>query len=114
MAIVAVLLNGNRGIYIPRDFAQDFKFAGSHWEERWEGIDPEDLEILRKGPDEELYWEAWENVLNGAFYKTKRPIKLDGVTHPAGVTFHLEQDGDLFMTIDDEDPESISLEKEAP
>lgn len=103
MAIVAVLLDSHRGVYIPRDFAQDFRFAGPNGQEGWEGIDPENLEILRKGPDEEFYWEAWENVLNNAFYKNERPIKLDGVTFPAGVTFRLEQDGDLFMMDDRED-----------
>lgn len=102
MAIVAVLLDGNRGIYIPQAFARDFSFAGPNGQEGWEGVDPEDLEILRKGPDHDLYWEAWDSVLSGAFYKNERPIKLDGITYPAGVTFRLEQDGDLFMTDDSE------------
>ena len=102
MSRVACLLDGNRGIYIPKAFAADFMFGF----DGWKGVKAEDLETLRKGPDEEFYWEAWENVLNSAFHVNAKPIKLDGVTFPAGTRFTLEQDGDLWMCDDREDDET--------
>lgn len=72
---LALLLSDNRGIYIPQDFIECFD---------WEGIDEDDANVLSEGPDHEDYWEAWDNVLNDAYY-------TDG-----DKTFGLYQDGDLF------------------
>lgn len=56
----------------------------------WHGIDPEDLAILRQGPDHADYWEAWDDVLSSASY-----------TDDDGHTWTLYQDGDLFAVRDD-------------
>lgn len=104
MARVACLLDGHRGIYIPRDFAADFVFK-AEGQEGWEGCKADDLEILRKGPDEEFYWEAWDNVLQSAFFLSSQPMKLDGITFPAGTRFALDQDGDLWACDDREEEE---------
>ena len=54
----SLILGDSRGIYIPRDFATDFT--------GWTGITEENKSDL-SDPENEFYWEAWENVLNNAF-----------------------------------------------
>jgi hypothetical protein len=68
--------DSSRGIYIPQYFAQ------SHDPQTWTGINPNDLEILIAGPENEFYWEAWDTTLHHA-------ETVDGAT--------LHQDGDLWV-----------------
>ena len=82
MSGIEILLSDNRGIYIPQNFAEGF--AG------WSGINIEDLETIEKGPETEYYWEAWDSVLNDAFYVDKE-----------GHHWRLYQDGDLFAICDE-------------
>lgn len=79
MNAIELLLDSNRGIYIPQYFAEDIDVS------KFRGIDAEDLAVLREGPDAEWYWEAWENVLNGAEYQEKE------------FTYQLHHDGDLWL-----------------
>ncbi|MDE2101168.1 MAG: hypothetical protein KGL39_28225 [Patescibacteria group bacterium] len=75
-----ILLSDARGIYIPRDFAEEFGgMSSTH------GLTDEDLKIL-SDPDHDLYWETWDDVLN------------DVTLHDdsTGVTYSLYQDGDLW------------------
>ena len=72
MAYSELFLDGNRGIYIPRDFADAIDIAD------WTGIKPEDLEVLRAGPDAESYWDAWQAVLDYAETKDGRVLHQDG------------------------------------
>lgn len=72
-----ILLDESRGIYIPQKFAEGF--------EDWRNIDDDALFILRDGPDNPEYQEAWDEVLDTATYTDKR-----------GIVFRLEQDGDLW------------------
>lgn len=81
--MLAILLDGSVGIYLPREFAK-------HFAKDWQGIDPDDLEILRAGPDHEWYWETWDDVLATASY-----------ADDDGHTWTLFQDGDLFAVRDD-------------
>lgn len=76
-----LLLDDHRGIYIPRDFAINFETK------QW-GVDAEDVAILFAGPDHELYWETWDNVMRNAEY-----------TDEKGRVWHLFQDGPLFAVI---------------
>lgn len=69
-------LDSARGVYIPRDFAEIID------PQDWTGIDPQDLQTLKSGPDSEFYWDAWQSVLDYAESK-------DGWT--------LHQDGDLWL-----------------
>ena len=68
----------NRGIYIPQYFAESCA-------EGWQGIKDEDREILLAGPEHELYWDAWCDVLDNARYTDHRG------------TWTLWQDGDLWV-----------------
>ena len=74
---IDLLLADNRGTYIPQHFAEDFDMAEWH-------VSEDDAEILRAGPDHELYWETWANVEDRAYL-------VDD-----GRTYHLHHDGDLF------------------
>jgi hypothetical protein len=74
---VALLLDGNRGVYIPKNFVEDFDLTA------WEGIDAEDVAIC-KDPDHEHYWDAWCQITDHATF-TKH-----------GETWTLYQDGDLW------------------
>lgn len=84
MDTIECIINGAYGIHVPQVFAERF--------ENWQGIDPDDLEILRAGPDHPDYWEAWDAVLATASYK-------DDAGHTW--TLHLGESGDLFAIRDD-------------
>jgi len=79
-----LLFTDARGIYIPRDFATYID------QERVEGVAPEDYEILRAGPEGELYWDTWTDVLDGA----RLNMAPEGAA-PEWATLY--QDGDLWL-----------------
>ena len=81
---IILLLSDARGIYIPRDFAQDFNFD----EDGWQGVSEEDRAVLADphGDHGEDYWETWDRVLSNAHYTDK----------PSGKVYHLHHDGDLW------------------
>lgn len=59
---VALLLDDNRGTYIPKNFVEDFTMA------EW-GLDPESWEVMTcQDRDSEGYWDAWDVILNNAKY----------------------------------------------
>lgn len=74
-----LLLDSARGIYIPRDFVEEFDLT------KWKNIDPDDVAILHD-PDHPDYWDAWDNVLQYATH-----------TDEQGNKWHLWQDGDLWV-----------------
>ena len=78
MESIACLVNGAHGIYVPQAFVE--AYTHNVW-----GIADADAEILRAGPDHELYWETWDSVLQSARY-----------TSDDGRIYSLYQDGDLF------------------
>ena len=79
---IECILDGARGVHLPRDFIA--KFDG------WSNISTEAAEILEKGIDEEFYWDAWRSVLGRAFY-------IDEWGH----RWRLYQENDLFRIRDD-------------
>ena len=50
-----LIADNHWGIYIPQFVAESGILSG---------IDQEDIDILRAGPDHEWYWETWDAVLN--------------------------------------------------
>lgn len=80
MSGVKILLDGARGVFIPRDFNDCFSMKSWNLAD-----DDEDLVVLREGPDHEWYWDAWVSVMSKAVY-------FDG----QGNKWYLWQDGDLF------------------
>lgn len=73
---IELLLDGNRGTYIPQAFAE---MCGDLWQ-----ISAERLKVLAD-PDHEWYWETWTEVLDNATLTDKN-----------GKVWHLHQDGDLW------------------
>ena len=54
-----LLVDGIHGLYIGQVLAEVYRNV-------LDNVNPEDIEILRKGPDEVWYWEALDNVLDSA------------------------------------------------
>ena len=76
-----LLFDSNRGQYIPQNFAEEIDRGCVYH------VTDEDWATLEAGPgpENEWYWEAWENVLNNA-------LILDGSN-----VYVLEQDGDVWL-----------------
>lgn len=79
---VTLLVNGAHGQYVPQVFVEQYDL--SPLETGWVNVDPENVKILREGPEHQEYWNAWEAVCDTArFYDGERE-------------FTLYQDGDLW------------------
>ena len=87
MTYSELFLDSNRGVYIPQHFAEAIDVKD------WTGIKAEDLDVLRAGPDAELYWDAWQSVLDYAG-------TLDGKV--------LHQGGDLWLVARDKAVEDLN------
>lgn len=79
MQAMELLLSDSRGVYIPRDFVNEFDLT------KFEGINPDDVTTIKSGPDHEWYWESWEMILQNSEYRED------------GYTWRLHQDGDLWL-----------------
>ncbi len=92
MSNIQLLLSDARGIYIPRDFVQGFDLEKWHIDaENWAAETCND-------PDNEHYWDAWDQVLNNAYF-------IDN-----GKKYTLYQDGDLFAIAYDDLSDSEYLD----
>ena len=72
------LIDGNRGIYIPQQFAR--KWGDSVQS----GMDEEQKTILLAGPQHSQYWDVWEEIVNEVVFLFD------------GQKCSLYEDGDLF------------------
>lgn len=72
-----LLIDGAMGIYLPQRFVCNY--VASTWH-----VKPIDAAVLQNGPDDPLYWEVWDDVINYAW------IEKDGKV------WNLWQDGDLW------------------
>jgi len=80
---IHLLVDSHHGVYVPQVFVD--RYRGEIW-----GLSPEDIEILKQGPEKPLYWDTWDRVLNN----TK-------ATNGDGTVWTLHQDGDLWAVRDD-------------
>lgn len=88
---VVLLLDGVRGCNLPQDF-----IAETEGVQGWTyNVSTEDIETLKAGPDEEWYWEAWNNVLDNAYF-----TYIDGTK---GILYISEEYSDLFIIPEDHD-----------
>jgi len=67
-----LLVDSHHGIYCPQVFAQTIK------REMFPNISDETWEILEKGPDHELYWDAWAYDVEGQESTDGAVIYQDG------------------------------------
>ena len=65
MTGVHILLSDARGIYIPRDFIDDVFYEVG---KSWKGISEGARLSISEGPDNEYYWDNWDDVLNNAVF----------------------------------------------
>ncbi len=78
VSLLECFVDGANGIYVPQKFIE--KVDTDEW-----GIKKEDIEIIEAGPENELYWEAWDEVLRTASKKVD------------GEEYVIYQDDDLFI-----------------
>ena len=64
LKIEALLLDGNRGVYIPQIFLESYGHLFD-----LSSISEEDLQSIKNGVDDEYYWQAWESILDNATLK---------------------------------------------
>jgi hypothetical protein len=62
-----ILIDSAHGIYIPQYFAEAYGTPDNFY--NWGEI-KEDIDILLSGPDNEFYWDAYEDLINNAKLKT--------------------------------------------
>lgn len=84
MKKTVLLIDGAAGIYVPRNFYENFDFA--NW-----GLRLSDYSDL-SDPENQHYWDAWADVLDNA-----KHVDEDGTV------WMLEQDGDLFAVSGEEE-----------
>lgn len=76
-----LFLSDARGVYIPRDFANEVK------RECVANVSDDIWPVLEAGPDHEWYWDAWTIVESNAV-----------VTDPAtDIKYRVYQDGDCWL-----------------
>ena len=79
--------NSNRGRYIPQHFAQSLDMDAVTLDGMAAESIAECMDIIRQGPDADGYWEAWDDIL----------IHLIVTANKTGTSYHLWQDGDLWL-----------------
>ena len=72
--------DSSRGVYIPQHFAEAVR------RECVTGVTDEQWKILEAGPDQEFYWDVWDEVTDRA-----------ELLHPTLGPCYLWQDGDLWI-----------------
>jgi hypothetical protein len=77
MSGINLVLSDIRGVYIPRDFVNNFDL------DKWH-IDTKYIDFL-SSPDNEFYWEYWDEVLSNAYFIDE-----------SGNKWYLWQDGYLW------------------
>ena len=78
-----LLLNGSRGVFIPKNFVTEFDMMEWH-------VDPKYVEFLSSAEPYKTdeYWEAWQYILDSAYFEQD------------GKKWTLHQDGDLWAVSD--------------
>lgn len=80
--VVGCIIDGCWGIYVPQQFCKRY--------EKVEGVSQQDWDICLAGPEHELYWDAWDEVLSN--WQFEETDSNGGVWR-----ISLQQDGDLFQ-----------------
>jgi len=78
-----LIVDDHHGIYIPQVFCQQY--------EKTDQVSQTDWNICLSGPDNELYWEAWESILDD--WEAEETDE-SGKKYKIGIF----QDGSLFQT----------------
>lgn len=84
---MSLLITDAQDVYVPQSFVKGFDYKD------W-GVSEEDYATLSAGPDDEWYWETWEDVLNYASFEDE-----------FGHIWSLYQEGDLWAIRDGFNPD---------
>lgn len=76
------IVNDAHGIYIPQVFCERYK--------KLDCVTQEDWDICLSGPEHDLYWDAWNEILND--WRFEEADAMGNVFE-----IFLDQDGDLFQ-----------------
>lgn len=74
---VNIILSAARGVYIPRDFMQMLSSEEKEFQEKVNGFDSANW-IHLSSPDEEYYWEVWDELLNSFVSENGTRIHQNG------------------------------------
>lgn len=89
-----LFLDGNRGVYIPQQFAQMIDRNCVHADTGDNRLEMALDYLIKEGIDGEFYWDEWTYILDNAL-----------VTNPEnGIMYRLHQDGDLWLL-----PEGVEI-----
>lgn len=103
---VVLILSDARGIYIPRDFLTDNynEIAEAHCSAWHLTEENKDHWLDAINPDSDWYWEAWEWVLDNAYF----------IEEKTGKKYTLYQDGNLwgicYDAMTDEEKQNFGFE----
>ena len=75
---MVLMMSDSHGTYIPHHVVDDMT-------DQWQGVSDEDRAICLAGPDHDAYWDAWDSILNSAYYIDDN-----------GNKYTLHQDGDCW------------------
>ena len=75
---MVLMMSDSHGVYIPHHVVDDMT-------DQWQGVSDEDRAICLAGPDHDAYWDAWDSILNNAYYIDDN-----------GNKYTLSQDGDCW------------------
>lgn len=97
MNAVALIIDGSQGIYIPKLFVESFSLP------LW-GLDQDEWCVQQcLSPENEHYWEAWEEIMNKAEFKE------------GDYTYRLYQNDDLWALdydrMTDEEKQNFGFEE---
>lgn len=96
MSGISLLLSDSRGVYIPRDFVNNFDLDKWHVKEDY-------MDEL-SSTDNEWYWDTWDVILNNAYFVDEN-----------GNKWELWQDGDLwaicYELLTDEDKHNFGFDE---
>ena len=81
METMRFILDGHHGVYLPQVFVNSFH------PQAWSIEASDFLALTERGPEDEYYWDTWEDVLN-----TARFVDENGDTW----TLYQGESGDLF------------------
>lgn len=86
------VLDARNGQYIPQQVYSMFK-DNPFWD--WSKVSKEAVASVDNGPEDEYYWESWEEILNNVTIKLDSYTSFqEGVTRQDDHTYFLTQDED--------------------
>ncbi len=91
--LINFLVDSHHGTYVPQAFVELYDPEAWH-------VKKDNLEVMLSGPDDENYWEAWDEILNFSYFIQ------DGVEYRL-----VQREGDVFAIrepVDNEERQELN------